>query len=168
MTERSKILLALAHVDIDRRSEHLREAIRTASSATQFDHPNRDSAWGKLGNLYEDKSWMEGDKSFYPKAIFDFQEAKKFNNHPKYFVALGRCYYRWVKYGDREEMLPRALDALRKAMADRRSGPQVKGEALWWLGNVYALQKQFAQADEAFDKAIALAEDFPKTGADGK
>jgi tetratricopeptide (TPR) repeat protein len=120
-----------------------------------------------LGNAQEDIAYfLLRDKrkeaaKVYEEAVASFTAATTDKpDYAKSWMDLGRCLYRWVNFADGpESLLDRALTAVKEA---QRLDPNSRdaAEAADWEGLIHWHRGRFALADEAFQRAMGLADKF--------
>jgi tetratricopeptide (TPR) repeat protein len=140
----SIVAVELAHLegDLRERKDLLDGAKTDAEKATEFsDHKWADMFWSKLGNVYEDKAWMLGEKGQYQRAITSFSKAAGKKDLPSYRLSLGRCYFRRAKSAEAQPTdLDEAGKAVKVVLARKDLNLAQEVEARYWLGQAYTLQ----------------------------
>jgi hypothetical protein len=161
LTNRSNVLLQLAHADLPRKQAYFQEAVKDARAATEFDHPHRADAYGKLASLYEDLASMELEKDKYDMALTAFEKANNLKELAKYALGIGRCKYKMVRFGGLDkDLLDSGKEALQRALQGANDAE--KGEALLYLAKTCALQQDHPAAQDYFTRARRHAEDCLK------
>jgi serine/threonine protein kinase/TolA-binding protein len=163
LTDLSFIEIELAHLEPEKRAEHLKAAVDYSENAISFPHPRLHDALNKRASAYEDQAWMLGETAKYWEAIVLYRRAA--TKHPKgkvtgeYELSIGRCYYKWVKDGGGDPKdLRTAASELTKALGKKPKALE-ECEARYWLGKVYYLQGEFDRAVTQLSKAQQIADE---------